>query len=47
MTCWALLTLIPVLGAGLGIVMPALDRVKLAEDRLAELDFKVSKRANA
>jgi len=47
MTCWVLLTLIPVLGAGLGIVMPALDRVKLAEDRLAELDFKVSKKANA
>jgi len=40
MGCWVLLTLIPVLGAGLGIVMPALNRVALMEDRVAELDFK-------
>jgi hypothetical protein len=40
MGCWVLLTLIPVLGAGLGIVMPALDRVRLIEDKIAELDFE-------
>lgn len=39
--CWVLLTLIPILGAGLGVVMPALDRVVLAEEKVAALDFKV------
>jgi len=39
MTCYLLLTLIPVLGAGVGIVMPALDRIRRAEDRIAELSF--------
>jgi len=39
MSSWVLLTLIPVLGAGFGIVMPALNRVKLAEDGVAALDY--------
>jgi len=38
--CWILRALIPIIGAGLGIVMPALDRVKLAENKVAELEFK-------
>jgi len=40
--CWILRALIPVLGAGLGILMPSLDRVKLIENKVAEMDFMVS-----
>jgi len=39
-TWWILLTLIPIVGAGFGILMPALDRARLAEDRVAELRYE-------
>jgi len=45
-TCWVLLTLVPILGAGLGILMPALNRVKLLEDKVVRLDLRHGRRHN-
>lgn len=43
--CWIYRALIPILGGCLGILMPAIDRIKLAENKVAELDFKNSNEA--
>lgn len=40
LVCWVFLTFIPILGAGFGIVMPALDGAALARNKVAALDFE-------